>query len=164
MGFFDLFRFKDSENKNINSNNNIHIVDFKEHLFLNLDFVLEFKRAYSSVLPDSMFSVFISQESKKIDYSNSYYTYDGYIKIHIIVGNWWNGVLRNYPDILDTIETLFDHNGTEFTYIGIPTGKSICCPYPHNVINNKLQSYIDEYEKEHSEALFEREEWGAVMK
>jgi len=131
---------------------------------LVLDMVMKFLDAYAMAVPDEWYLFFISQETKRTEYSDRYYTYDGYLKFEVSVGTWWNGMLKS-PEVEDYMKTTFnfDPEHKKFTYAGISTGSSTCCAFPRDQVNEILQKYLDEYEAKHPGVRFKRENWGASI-
>lgn len=89
----------------------------------------------------------------------------GYLEFEILLGTWWDGLLRGYPDIDDYMRTIFifDSHDTKFTCTDIITGRSIKGRFPRDRVNALLQKYLDNYEAKHPSVKFERESWGAKI-
>lgn len=154
-----------ANNCNTYNNAQIKIVFSEEHFENFLDMIIKFLKAYSSVVSDEWWHLFISQEIKKETYSDTYYCYDGFLEFQIILGSWWENIMREYPDIDDYMKSLFcfDAQERKFTHTTFKTGSSTCCAFPREKVNTILQKYLDNYEAKHPEVRFERASWGAKL-
>lgn len=165
---YEQSRKADNKKKTQNyetESSNASIVFAEEHLEHILDQIIRFLQAYSTVLPDEWYHLYISQDVKRDEYSGNYYVNDGYLKFQITLGNWWNGILYEYPDIADYMDSIFVFDSQErtFTYTEFRTGSSTRCSFPTDKINTMLQKYLDNYESKHPGIHFERFGWGARL-
>lgn len=136
------------------------IVFSEEHFEFELEQIRKFLDAYTKTLPNEWLHIFISQK-----WEHEECWHDGYIEFQIILGNWWDSLLYQYPDILDYMKNVytFDPQERSFTY-SIRSGNSTTAgAFPREKINDMLQKYLDNYETKHPEMRFERHEWGATL-
>ncbi len=160
MGLFDLFKKAKSNNSKPQDSPNVRIVFDEKYFEQKLDMIMEFLDAYSAVLPNSWYHLSISQE---FEYASG--ITDGNLRFEILLDQWWDGLLSQYPDVDDYMKLFFtfDPQENKFTLITFPTGRSIGCKFPKEKIGIMLQSYLDNYELKHPKIHFERYDWGAML-
>lgn len=158
MGLLDFL--KKSKKNDVKLNSNINIIFSEDHFEHTLNMVMSFLDAYSNVSQGEWCCLFISQE-----FEHSGNTTYGYLKFQIMLSYWWDGLLRQYPEIDDYMKNIFtfDSNETAFTYTDFRTGSSIGVPFPQEKINTLLQTYLNNYEAKYPTVKFERHSWGAKL-
>lgn len=139
------------------TNSNARIILDEEYFVLVHDQVIKFLRAYSSELPDEWYHYFISQEVEHIGG-----TTEGYLKFQVMLGNWWDGLLYNHPEVKDYMMSIFTFDASEntFTY-KIRTGTCSGGSYPQDNIAKMVHKYLDNYESTHTCIHLIRESFGA---
>lgn len=153
-----------SDNLTLHNDTKTHIAFKEEYLEQRLDSIMNFLNAYSAVVPDEMYCLFISQKQQYNQSADSDRV-DGYLKFEIIVGCWWDSLLYKHPGIDDYMKStfMFDSEKRSFVCTNLRTGSSTCCPFPSDKVNALLQKYLDNYEVKHPEINFERHSWGACL-
>lgn len=137
---------------------NIHII-LDEKSFVSVhNQVMSFLEIYSEKLPDEWLHYFVSQEFEHVGDTTF-----GYVKFEISLGNWWDELFFDKPEILDYMKSIFtfDDNNKTFTYKMI-SGTCSNCSFNQNLITEMIHEYISHYESEHPHVKFERRSWGAM--
>ncbi|MBQ4602627.1 MAG: hypothetical protein IJB24_07185, partial [Clostridia bacterium] len=114
-------------------------------------------QAYSSALPDEWYLYFISQDFEHIGG-----TTEGYLEFKLLLGNWWDSLLYNSPEIKDYMMSVFDFDASEntFTY-RIRTGICSSGSYPQDKITKMVHTYLNNYEATHNCIHLTRDSFGA---
>lgn len=129
----------------------------EQHFVLIHEQVLKFLQAFSSKLPSEWYHYFISQEYDHIGNST-----EGYLKFEILLGNWWDELLYDKPEIKDYIMSVFEFDANEKTFMyRIRTGICHSGSYPADEITKMLHTYLDNYEATHTCLHLTRESYGA---
>ncbi|MEE0946143.1 MAG: hypothetical protein U0M42_04860 [Acutalibacteraceae bacterium] len=139
------------------ANSNVKIVLDEQHFVLVHDQVIKFLRTYSSALPYEWYHYFISQT-----FEHAGGTTEGFLEFKILLGNWWDSLLYNSPDIKDYMMSVFSFDASEntFTYrirTGICSGGS----YPQDKITKMIHTYLNEYEATHNCIHLTKDSFGA---
>lgn len=145
-----------------------HIVFTENSLELTLDMVMRFLDAYSTENPGEWYHLFISHILERCDVEYCDNVTYGRIKIQILLGGWWDSLLRSYPDIVDYMKSFFTFESDDagcftLTSTHILTGESVDCKFPVEIVDALLQRNLDNYEAKHPSVKFERESWGAKI-
>ncbi len=138
-------------------NSNTRITLDEEFFVLVHDQVMKFLRAYSSDLPSEWYHYFISHDFEHIGD-----TTEGYLEFKILLGNWWDSLLYNSPEIKDYMMSVFTFDASEntFTY-RIRTGICSNGSYPQDKITQMVHTYLNNYEATHNCIHLTRESFGA---
>ncbi len=129
----------------------------EKHFVLIHDQVIKFLRAYSSVLPDEWYYYMIYPNFEHI-----YDSFEYYVEFKIMVGNWWDGLMREHSDVTDFMMTIFtfDQNERTFTHrIQVPASKSAG---QFDRIPPMIHEYLDHYEANNPGVRLVRDERGAT--
>lgn len=136
---------------------NTRIILDEEHFVLIHEQVLKFLRAFSSALPSEWYHYFISQEFEHIGNNT-----EGYLKFQISLGNWWDELLFDEPEIKDYMMSVFEFDASEKTFMyRIRTGICHSGSYPIEKITKMVHTYLDNYESTHTCVHLTRESYGA---
>ena len=86
-----------------------------------------------------------SFEYKQTDYSDTYYTRDYYFEMIVGVSDWWSSIMKNYQDVTDTFENIFDKRPDEKHFIcdSVIIASGDCCFMDRDEASYKLQQFLD---------------------
>lgn len=134
----------------------------ESHLELMLDQVMKFIDAFKKILPGEWYFFDLYVEAARKTYGSSLYTETGLVVFKITVGNWWDGLLRQFPDVEDYMLSVFEFNPQERTFIAtIKAGECENRMFPTSAVVGMLQQSLNNYETKHPEVQFQRQNWGA---
>lgn len=139
------------------ANSNARIILDEEYFVLVHDQVMKFLQAYSSALPDEWYHYFISQDFEHVGGDT-----EGYLEFKILLGNWWDSLLYNSPEIKDYMMSVFAFDASEntFTY-RIRTGIFSIGSFPQDKITKMVHTYLNNYEATHNCIHLTRDSIGA---
>ena len=94
------------------------LVSYDEsHFELMLDQVMNFINAFKSVLPGEWYFLDLYADAVRTSYESSLFVESGRVVFKVTIGNWWDGLLRQFPDVEDYMFSVFNFDPQEKTFI-----------------------------------------------
>lgn len=131
------------------------ILDFEDSLEYEMDMLIKFINAYKKACHNEWVILSINCDSIK-DVYNIQYDLKIDLKLGDNISRWQELMKYENPKILDYMTSTFDYDANEgkFSYrLFVGSGSAFG---PPTILQNKLNAFLDRYEKKHSSIKFNR--------
>lgn len=142
--------------------NNLVLTYSESHLESMLDHTNDFINAYKTVLPNAWYFFELYVDTERTSYGPSLFVEKGFVVFKITIGDWWDELLRQFPDVEDYMIWVFKFDPQEKAFVAsMVAGECENQVFPTSTVVGMIQQSLNNYETKHPEVHFQRQNWGA---